>query len=460
MHLSAKLTLGLIAIGGAVSALSAAGCGTTNNLNTGGGTSALGESCTRTFDCANGLVCVANVCYQATTASTSDAGPGDGGSDGATGPHLGLLGESCQITADCESSLACVGGSCRPTSTGATATGKSCVECQAATDCCELPADLDPSLEAWCAPVTTYIDSGYYAGTTELECPVGAVGHAALEALSPRCQDLLDYMGGNTSLCSSATLPAAGVDSVTYGYVYAETGLAKACSLYMAYCECSTSTWACTNNTCVYTAPCGVGTTTVTTTTASTAQCAPETRTGTPLSTTCTVPDGGTTGTCGAAAGQCSTSSDCVGQTGIGTSAKCAETDAGDNDCTCYMSGCYFTCKSDLDCAGGYTCNTTKSLCQVAPACTTNDDCIVKYIGSAYASQYQCVMGACVQSCTEDIQCGADSVCSSGACVSVLGGCTTNADCSGSVQEFCVTTPTTTATTTYTSAVTNGGANP
>ena len=66
----------LISLAGALAAASVAvvGCGTTNNINAGGGTSALGESCTRTFDCKTGLVCEQNVCLAGPSMTAAEGG--------------------------------------------------------------------------------------------------------------------------------------------------------------------------------------------------------------------------------------------------------------------------------------------------------------------------------------------------------------------------------------------------
>ena len=105
-HLWTALGVAAVAAG-----VGLAGCGTTNNIDTGSKTSGLGQSCTRTFDCQANLVCLENVCF--TAAATSDAGLADGGEGGvSTGPHLGLLNESCQTSSDCQAPLECIGDSC------------------------------------------------------------------------------------------------------------------------------------------------------------------------------------------------------------------------------------------------------------------------------------------------------------------------------------------------------------
>src|SRR5579864_5062043 len=114
----------LISLVGALAVAGAAvvGCSTTNNLNSGGGTSDLGETCTRTFDCKTGLICEQNVCLKAAPTTTADGGvlpTGDSG-PAMTGPHLGLLNESCQVSSDCQSPLECLGQRCSVVNYGLT----------------------------------------------------------------------------------------------------------------------------------------------------------------------------------------------------------------------------------------------------------------------------------------------------------------------------------------------------
>ena len=239
----------LLSLAGALALAGAAvaGCSTTNNLNNGGGTSDIGETCTRTFDCKSGLVCEQNVCLKAapTTAPdggalpTLDSGP-------APGPHLGLLNESCQTSADCQSPFECIDLSCSVVSYGLTATGNTCQECKTAADCCELPVgvSLTPGtyLDQW---YTLAVDGGVY--TAHGANGVTGVGAQALYTVSARCQDLLSFMGGDATICNDSA-----------NFTVNETGLASACFLYHAYCgSCAASPpWACNSGQCSYTAPC------------------------------------------------------------------------------------------------------------------------------------------------------------------------------------------------------------
>jgi hypothetical protein len=412
----------LISLVGAVTALglAIAGCGTTNNYSNGGDprVSDLGESCTRTADCKSGLVCAANVCLM--TAMTSSDASTAGGEDGAmeaaipSGPHLGLLRESCQKSSDCQAPLECIGNECSIVSYGLTSTGKSCSgECNTVADCCELPVNFTASLSYW------YSSSGADAGL--------ATYHPSVLLSNTRCQDLLTFLGGDTTECSKTTFSST------------QLGLAQGCFLYATYCQCAASTWTCTNNQCSYSTPCevpAIGSFT-------SSQCPAQSRSRTGLSTTCTVVAPATSGTCQAG---CTTAADCIGKIPATTSHACSGTDAGTNtNCTCYQSACYFACTKDIDCAGGSMCDATTHLCKAA-GCTMNSDCV----RSLNNPRGQCVAGACALTCTKDIECSPPAtICSSGVCKT--SGCNSDTDCTGAQHLFCVTA----SSTPYSSAVTN-----
>jgi len=423
MKIVGRLLILLVAALG-VAGAAVMGCGTTNNINSGQGTSDVGQSCTRTFDCKSGLICEQNVCYMPAGTTVGDGGVvvGDGGDASIlvpTGPHLGALNESCQTTSDCESPLECLGLRCSVVNYGLTATGKSCAECKTAADCCELPVGFAPDLD-----YELLTDAGFYAGEQEL-----FTGNV-------RCQDLLGFIGGDPTICgSAATLPPV------------QAGLASACFYYNAYCgSCGASgPWACTAaGSCVYMGAC---TATGTSAATAAAACPSETRLGHALSPTCNSTDGGATGACAAG---CVLDSDCAGKTPAGTGHACSTADAGNGDCSCNAGACYFTCKSDLDCAAGKTCDTTGThLCKTT-GCTTDSDCI-QSLGNAMG---KCMTGTCNIACTKDTDCNnpPSTICSAGFCMA--SGCTSDVDCtSGNAHSFCVTAPAT--ATTYSSAVTN-----
>ncbi|HEY5145405.1 MAG TPA: hypothetical protein VII82_01495 [Polyangiaceae bacterium] len=395
-------------------AVGLAGCGTTNNIDTGSKTSGLGQSCTRTFDCAAGLVCLENVCF--TAAATADGGLADGGEGGvSTGPHLGLLNESCQTSSDCQAPLECIGDSCTVVSYNLTSTGKSCTgECNAAADCCELPVNFSPSLNEW---FTFPADGGF------------ETIHPSLFGTNIRCEDLAAYIG-DLSACSATTFPSN------------EEGLAEGCFDYNTYCKCAPNTWACNNNTCSYTAPCTTNSTTV-------GGCPSETRTNRSLSPTCNISGNATTGSCQAG---CATAADCSGTFPLGSGHACSQADAGGADCTCYQSACYFKCSKDIDCASGSTCDVATSLCKQS-GCTTSADCVQ----STSNPRAQCNASACQIACANDVECISSNgssgppgtICAGGFCKAA--GCSSDANCSSSAHVFCVTA----TSTMYTSAVTN-----
>jgi hypothetical protein len=389
-------------------------------LDTGGGTSGLGESCTRTFDCKSGYACEENVCLPIAVA-TGDAGIGDGGEGGVgipSGPHLGLLHESCQRSSDCQSPLECVGEQCTIVNYGLTATGKSCSgECLTATDCCEPPTNLDPGLGEW-------LGVGPDGGTVAHFAPTNGI---------VRCTDLLTYIGGDPGICGNV---AAAVANAFY-----VTDLGTACFDYKTYCQCAPNTWTCTAaNTCAYQAPCD--------TSSPLTACPGTSRTGLPLNPRCNVVAGTTAGTCTAG---CATDSDCANKFISSSDQYCSAADAGGGaSCTCYQSSCYFKCAKDLDCAQGSTCDPTTSLCKASSSCTTDSDCVQ----TTRSAQGKCQMGTCALSCTDDNQCGAPpNICSNGLCATA--GCSSDADCpaTGGPREFCVPTPTGAAT--YSSSITN-----
>jgi hypothetical protein len=399
----------LISLGAAAAALvvtlsgAVVGCSSTNNYNAGGGTSAVGESCTRTFDCKAGLACISGTCFPN---ATSDAGEGDAGEGGIpSGPHLGLLRESCQTSSDCQAPLECINNACSIISYNLTATGKSCTgECNSAADCCELPPNTGAYLEYW---YSYSADGGALTGIHD------GPGYMS----SVRCEDLVSFFGGDTTPCSQTQFPAAN------------NYLATACALYQTFCQCAPNTWTCSpTNQCLFTGPCAspvVGETSQT--------CPSGTRTGRSVG-TCNIPANATTGTCQAG---CSMDSDCVDKTPTSSGHTCSGVDGGPTNCTCYQSSCYFKCNSDLDCQGGYSCDTMGThLCKQA-ACTSNADCVLE----KNDPRAQCVTGACQIPCQADIECGTSTstICSGGFCKP--SGCTSDTDCTGTVHEFCVTAP-------------------
>ncbi len=412
-------------------------------------TSAEGESCSRTADCASGLACIDDTCVPKGTAvedggmmigvdggvvtPTPDGGVVviiiDGGTvvvqaEAAPPPRPSQIGELCRTGSDCAMGLVCSStyayggtGVCDVASYGLTPTGKTCTgECNTAADCCELPLNT-------------------------------SVGGTAVKT----CQDIFNLiLTGNTTQCTTAPIPSAA-SSVGVG-----------CFLYATYCSsCATSnTWSCTKSQCVYAATCqnsGV----------ELSGCPSVTRTGRALSTNCNAAKGNTC-TPAATVGICTMDSECDTKPTTDTAVTCRG-----GDCTCYQQGCYIKCASDLDCTQGYSCNATTKLCTKNAGCSTNADCAE----STGIVTSECVAGTgqCKTPCTSDHECGPSGVMTgyyasdfSGQVCGADGfcddlGCSSDADCENSstnpggntVHLFCVTPPATTTAPVFQSAITN-----
>ena len=417
MEMRAKewvFVVGLVAAGATFVAV---GCDSGNGGNSSGpdsgansgGSSALGESCTRTADCQTGLACIANTCYP-------KAGGGDDGGSDATvpadgeagtgaeaailGPPLGQTGDSCQTSQDCAAGLRCAAsttglGVCSPANYGLTPTGKVCTgECAQPSDCCELPLNV-------------------YLYT----CSAGnCFNYTAIHT----CQDILQLvLGGDTSQC------APGRD--------AGSAVGAGCFYYQTYCQCAANTWACNGGACAYTAPCSSNLAN------SPGGCPSLSRTRTSLATACDM----TAGKCQTMTAGCATSAQCSDAGVADTPATCVG-----GDCTCYQSGCYLKCAKDLDCQAGYSCDTTTSLC-VRGACTKDQECAVQ-LGNVRA---KCASGTCSVACSSDRDCsppgGAGqgtfngTICDPTAKTCVPAGCVADVDCAavGGVRAFCVAAP-------------------
>jgi hypothetical protein len=421
MNISKLVSLMGLAMGLAVSA----GCSSSSSATPSG----QGQSCTRTSDCAGGLVCIDQICLKP-GAGAVDAG-GDGGvvAEGGT-PTPTRLGQACATQSDCGDGLTCVpsaaggiqGGLCDLSSYGLTPTGKVCGgECAQDSDCCELPYNLLPNY-------------GF-------EGPSDA-GYPQLRT----CSDLLNYViGGDATACSTAT---------------SGTSLAEACNFFSEYCNgCVSSTWKCNNSQCQFTGTCN----TTALSQAYPGACPPSTRTGRALGTTCVSADGGTTGTCTSTSNTaCKVDADCYGKVDVDDYGTCLG-----GDCTCYQGGCYFQCASDLDCQGGYACDSATKLCK-SSGCTS--DAVCKSQSGNVKEVCNMTTRACALPCTNDHDCSPSSgavhalgaftgsVCGpDGFCASVTSSCTTNDDCkatvTNTVNTFCVPVPA--ATSTYRSAITN-----
>jgi hypothetical protein len=449
-------TLGALAAALTAIGVSIAACGgSTTNNNAISHSSHTGESCLTTADCMNSDVCVNNVCASGpssgdggtasssggTTSSSGGTASSSGGTTSSSGgsssgsttpeaapPHLGSLGDQCLSTSDCASGLSCIpngfgGGICDLTNYGlsSTVTGKSCGgECNSASDCCELPVDK------------------YTVGTT----------------LIHHCSDL-------DAIINGGTCPSTG-DTTTLG---------QACFLKQTYCGSCGSSWTCTANRCLFTAQCTQGNPSGN---PGTGGCATWSRLSHGLVTVCNTTSmkcAGTTSTTG-----CSTDSDCTGTSYInftGAAAGTCKAPNGNPDCSCQGNLCYLACAKDLDCAIGYSCDTTTRTCKPVGNCTSNSQCITAS-ANVLAT---CTSGNCVIPCSSDHDCSQYSgstqgggsfggqVCviasgkTTGTCKSISGNCSADTDCNlatgtAVAHTFCVSTSATSAATYY-SAITN-----
>jgi hypothetical protein len=413
--------------------------------------SAIGESCARTSDCADGLTCIGNTCYKnAPMSSGGEAGmmnvapvppqlggegesctsrldcaeglgcfnqrcttppmvtpPGEGGAPSTTtgGLELGARGETCRVNGDCAKDLVCVPsatsngvGVCDLAQFGLMPTGKKCGgECLTATDCCELPIILQT-------------------------------------ATTKSCKDI------------DAAITVGTIDCTAPGTLAAQT----LCFQQATYCTgCTKNTWTCTDNKCVYATAC-VATAANDTPTG----CPTYSRLSTLTGTTCNV----TSKKCEvAAAAGCTTDASCtalpVFDRPVLSSDVCSA-----GECTCYTPNheCYRKCARDIECAGGSTCNTTSHVCVTAPTCTTNEQCAVKNA----SLDWECNKGTCAKVCTVDRDCSPSghgvaggfngTVCGAdGFCASIATDCTDDTQCvtptflgaAPQLKSFCIDAP-------------------
>ena len=413
------------------------GCGDSDTKPT---SSKVGESCVRTADCTDGLICVANVCYKSAPVTGGDAGAtgvtppvgpvlggegesctshvdcseglgcfnnrctktadtmGEAGAPGVAGIALGARGETCRVNGDCSKDLVCVPdlnasgtGVCDQANFGIAPTGLTCTgECLADADCCQLPVALHtPTIKS--------------------------------------CEDIADAITLNAADCTAPVTPTA-----------------KAlCFQQATYCECGAKTWTCNKetNACVYNTACVV---------ANGADvpsgCPSYSRIRSLAALSCN-PD----------------SKKCVGATAVAgctTDAKCEGKQVFDStiadlctagECTCYSGNkqCYRKCARDIDCGSGQTCDTAKShLCVGSSTCQTDTECAV----SRGSLAFKCNAGTCAKSCASDRDCsgtgingnpftgevcGADKF-----CASVVLDCTPETQCApltlGGLKPFCV----------------------
>jgi hypothetical protein len=381
------------------------------------------ESCSKHSDCVDPLYCVDQACTRTAPKGTTPKPPGNNTS-------YGQRGETCTTAADCATGLACLAltsgtgapglGRCDIQDYGLTPTGKTCAaECQQNIDCCELPV-----------------------GTTD---SVGTALHS--------CQDLVAILGNNPSGCQN------------------DLAHQRECFLWNTYCNCqATNPWVCdpSSGRCSYTATCQAN-----------ARpdlpngCPSLSRGAYPLVTFCSASKCAYPAPIG-----CASDGDCVGQPVVDDASDTCST----NECICNADdvSCYRKCAIDLDCAAGFTCDTSKHLCRAAGSC--DNDAFCTFLKGDVTAKCVQVTGATYKTC--EIPCATDHDCSNSGlnagasasdpnrfngfvcyqdvCTPV--GCSSDADCfkvitvgtdMEAIKMFCETPPSTGTTSVYSSAITN-----
>lgn len=441
--------------------------------------SAQGESCTRTADCASGLVCLDNVCEKkATNAAGGNAGnEGVGGSTGGTGakggtggtggttagtagkggsggststpaPVLGGEGESCTRAADCETGLHCFNQRCVSTEVmgaggeaGGTSNPPPSVRLGEQGETCSLSSDCAEGLACIPAPpdgligVCSVVNSGI--------TPTGKDCHA--ECTQPSdCCELPPSVLTQFSISSCADLAnlLTGVDCKN-----APGANAPECFVQATYCQCNTDSWDCTDQgRCIYVADCSASGFT-------TDGCPSVSRSDLALVSTCT------DGTCGAppATPVCSKDADCLNKAVHDTTTgdTCS-----DGECVCYRpeGNCYRQCFGDLDCAKDKVCDGKTHVCVAAPECSDDVTCQTKN----HTIKSICVAGSCKTDCDTDADCNSltgslTQVCGADHTCQAIG-CSADSDCTSStVHMFCTDVLAGGGGTAVSSAITQGG---
>jgi hypothetical protein len=415
-----------------------------------------GQSCVRTADCADGLSCIANVCYS----SSSAGGSGGSGGSAVVGPVLGGDGESCTSRRDCMEGLACFNQRCTKSDSvgaGGDNGGSPVAQLGARGETCRINADCDKGLS--CIPSNTVAGVGVCDVTNFGITPTGMYCGGECEKPADCCQ-LPSASGVAAELYASCSeldnaIKMGSVDCATAQV--AGTTAAHLCFLDATYCSgCTTNTWKCTDNQCEYNLAC-----TATSLPGSPKGCPNYTRLGH------TVPGCNTkTLKCtGAGAAACTDDASCVGQTMVDRGEVCVT-----GECTCHTDhNCYRACARDLDCATGKVCDKKSSLCVPDTVCTTDAQCATRSGSIDYKCQTK--TNTCYQSCSVDTDCSGtghivggvttslfrNSVCVDGACTSIANDCVDNSQCglTNGYKTFCITRPDVAAASGVSSAITN-----
>lgn len=421
--------------------------------------SGAGQSCVRTADCAEGLSCIANVCYK-----TAPPTGGEGGDNTVTppGPVLGSEGESCTSRKDCTAPLGCFNNRCTSTEStgdaGSTGNASSGIALGARGESCRVNGDCTKGLV--CVPSTTV-----GTGVCDLaEFGLEPTGKSCIgECLTPAdcCQLPLALHTTVPSITSCEDIAAAiKADAIDCDAPTTPSGKLW-CFEQATYCECAKNTWACTANSCVYGPACVVA-------------AGPDVPTGCPsysrnrslLGLTC---NADTLKCVGATAPPgCTTDKSCETKPVFDRQIQGDVCGAG--ECICYSGNkqCYKTCARDIDCGANQVCDTAKTkLCVPTDDCTNDAQCA---LDSGNVNS-KCNSGHCAIACTVDRDCsriglGGNNpgffngyVCGAdGFCASIAGDCTDDSECplsAGGLKDFCIDRPETPAGGVHSSGITD-----
>jgi hypothetical protein len=397
-----------------------------------------GESCVRTADCADGLSCFANVCY----ASAHMSSGGEAGQpSGPPPPNLGGEGESCSSRLDCEAGLGCFNQRCTTPPVAMTGEGgapSTGIELGERGETCRVNGDCKTDLV--CIPSATAAGIGVCDLSKYGVEPTGKVCGGECEAATDCCQLPIPLQTATIKSCKDID------DAITVGAIdCAAAGAASTlCFQQATYCSgCTKNTWSCTNNTCVYKPACVVAVANDTPT-----GCPTYSRIRTLTGLSCNADTKKCEGPTAAVA--CTTDASCATKPVFDRAA--ASTDVcSAGECTCYQPTheCYRKCSRDIECAVGSTCDTASKVCVSVGTCTADTECAVLH-GSL---DWKCDAGTCAKSCAADRDCSPSghgtttfngTVCAAnGFCETVSGSCTDKTQCPAvnGLKTFCVDSP-------------------
>jgi hypothetical protein len=402
-----------------------------------------GESCVRTADCADGLSCIANVCYAKNSKPT---GGGAGETNTPVGPVLGTEGETCSSRLDCAEGLGCFNQRCttpptdNPGEGGAPSTG---VDLGARGESCRVNGDCSKGLV--CIPSSLTAGTGVCDLAEYGIAPTGKKCGGECLTATDCCQLPTALQADPIKSCKDIddAITTQAIDCATTAVVSA----LKLCFEKATYCTgCSATTWACTDNTCVYKPACVVAAGFDAPT-----GCPTNSRIHT-LGLSCN-PD--TLKCVGAtAAAACTTDASCLAKPVVDRSLTSMDVCAA-GECTCYAGDhqCYRKCARDIECAVGSACDTKAHVCISADACSSNSECAVLHS----SLDYECNKGTgtCAKVCSSDHDCSPSGhgtptfngmVCGAdGFCASIASDCTDDTQCPAlfpsSLKTFCVDAP-------------------